>query len=105
MTSDPYLDIAYKSYWDILERYKQFEDKKPIMLLDIQEKKIYVYPHKEFIMDLNEKSHKIMMEQYQRAISNNQMVVFIRDNKKRKLVSFSLDIEDTSTATSMTGMC
>lgn len=63
------------------------------MLYDIQEQKIYAYPHHEFKTDLSERSQAILEEQYQRAIANDQLVVFIRDNKQRRLVSYSLDIE------------
>jgi hypothetical protein len=33
-------------------------------------------------------------EQYQGAVKNNQVVVFVRDNLKQELVSYSMDIPD-----------
>jgi len=36
--------------------YMAYSSKKPIMLYDIHEKKIYAYPYKEFKAELSEKS-------------------------------------------------
>ena len=44
-------------YWDnILKLYKKFENKKPIMLIDVQEKKVYAFPYFEFKLSINERS-------------------------------------------------
>jgi hypothetical protein len=78
--------------WDnILGLYKRFEDKKPVMLLDIQEQKIYAYPYNDFKSELSKRSQIQLEEQYEAAILNNEMVVFVRDNKKKELVSYSLE--------------
>ena len=92
----------YEQYWDavgeqwenILGLYKRFEAKKPVMLLDIQEQKIYAYPYKEFKSELSERSQIQLEEQYEAAISNNERVVFVRDNEKRDLVSYSLEYRE-----------
>jgi len=89
----------YEQYWDalgeqwdnILGLYKRFEDKKPVMLLDIQEQKIGAYPYNDFKSELSKKSQIQLEEQYEAAILNNEMVVFVRDNEKRDLVSYSLE--------------
>jgi hypothetical protein len=89
----------YEQYWDavgeqwdnILGLYKQFEDKKPVMLFDIQEQKIYAYPYNEFKSELSERSQIQLEEQYEAAILNNEMVVFVRDSEKKELVSYSLE--------------
>ncbi len=89
----------YEQYWDavgeqwdnILGLYKRFEDKKPVMLLDIQEQKIYAYPYNDFRSELSKKSQIQLEEQYETAILNNEMVVFVRDNEKKDLVSYSLE--------------
>ena len=78
--------------WDnILGLYKRFEAKKPVMLLDIQEQKIYAYPYNDFKSELSKKSQIQLEEQYEAAILNNEMVVFVRDNEKKELVSYSLE--------------
>ena len=92
----------YEQYWDavgeqwdnILGLYKRFEDKKPVMLLDIQEQKIYAYPYNEFKSELSERSQIQLEEQYEAAILKDEMVVFVRDNEKRDLVSYSLEYRE-----------
>ena len=41
---------------NILMFYKRFEEKRPVMLLDLQSQKIYAYPYKEFKAELSERS-------------------------------------------------
>ena len=88
---DEYWDAVGEQWDNILMIYKRFEDKKPVMLLDIQEQKIYVYPYNDFKSDLSKRSQIQLEEQYEKAILNNKMVVFVRDNEKRKLVSYSVE--------------
>ena len=92
----------YEQYWDavgeqwdnIIGLYKRFEAKKPVMLLDIQEQKIYAYPYNDFRSNLSKRSQIQLEEQYEAAILNNEMVVFVRDNEKRDLVSYSLEYRE-----------
>ena len=92
----------YEQYWDavgeqwnnILGLYKRFEDKKPVILLDIQEQKIYAYPYNDFKSELSKKSQIQLEEQYETAILNNEMVVFVRNNEKKDLVSYSLEYHE-----------
>jgi len=89
----------YEQYWDavgeqwdnILGLYKRFEDKKPVMLLDIQEQKIYAYPYNDFKSELSKRSQIQLEEQYDAAILDKEMVVFVRDTEKKELVSYSLE--------------
>ena len=89
----------YEQYWDavgeqwdnILGLYKRFEAKKPVILLDIQEQKIYAYPYNDFKSELSKRSQVQLEEQYEAAILDKEMVVFVRDNKKKELVSYSLE--------------
>ena len=87
---DEYLDVI-NEHWDaILMWYKRFEDKKPVMLFDIQDGLIYSYPYKEYSKTLSKRSPASLKKQYEEANANGQFVVFIRDNEKRKLRSYSL---------------
>ncbi len=92
-TSDPYLDMASAQLHDIRMWYQMFAAKKPVMLYDIQEQKIYAYPYREFKADMSEHSQAILEAQYRRALADGRMVVFVRDNEQRRLVSYSFDIE------------
>ncbi len=90
--NDPYWEIVTDLWEDILKGYQQYADQKPVMLYDIQEKKIYTYAYSGFKNELVPESQVQMEEQYQDALKNNQFVVFVRDNEKHALVSYSVDI-------------
>lgn len=92
-TGDPYLEMAYAQLHNIRKWYRMFAAKQPVMLYDIQEQKIYAYPYREFKADMVEPSQALLEEQYQQAITRGKMVVFVRDNEQRRLVSYTLDIE------------
>ncbi len=88
---DELLDAALDQYGNIVMMYEMFKDKRPIMLFDIQEQRIYAYPYKEFRDEMNERSQHILKQQYEQAQVDGQIVVFVRDNVKQKFRSFSLD--------------
>ena len=92
---DPYWKIINEQWPNILTLYTMFADKKPIMLFDVQEQQIYAYPYKEFKAEMSQRSQIVLAEQYRRAAANNQMVVFVRDNQKEKLVSYTVNIEES----------
>jgi len=91
--SDYLLEAANEQRGNILMMYHRFEDKKPVMLFDIQEQRIYAYPYEDFKKELSEKSQASLTEQYEKALREKQMVVFVRDNVQRRLVSFSVPSE------------
>lgn len=91
---DEYLDIAYEQCDDIFRLYRTFEKLKPVMLYDIQERRIYAYPYEEYLKELSEMSQTKLKEQYEKALLKNQLVVFIRDNETRRLVSYSFSYPD-----------
>ncbi len=88
---DELLDVAMEQFANILMMYEMFEEKRPVMLFDIQEQRIYAYPYKDFRDEMNERSQCLLKQQYEQAQVDGQIVVFVRDNVKQKLRSFSLD--------------
>ena len=90
---DYLLDAACKQCLAIRMMYERFADNKPVMLFDIQEQRIYAYPYAEFTKDLSKRSQRSLKEQYEKAVHENKIVVFVRDNERRRLVSFSSDCE------------
>src|SRR5262249_19373056 len=42
----------------------------------------------EFLSDLSEKSQLTLKDQHERAIRDSKIVVFVRDNERRRLLSF-----------------
>jgi hypothetical protein len=88
-----YLEDAALEYWSFIRlMYERFADKKPVMLLDIQEERVYAYPYIEFMKELSERSQRTLKKQYEDANRDGQVVVFVRDNDKRRLISFSFDL-------------
>jgi hypothetical protein len=77
----------------ILMFYKRFEDKRPVMLLDLPSQLIYAYPYEGFKADLSPRSQAMLESQYERALAEDKIVVFVRDNETRRLVSMSFDKE------------
>ena len=92
-TTDPLVEAAQDEMPHILALYKLFEDKRPVMLFDLQSQKIYAYPYMEYKANLNERSQAILERQYQEAITENKIVVFVRDNESQRLTSMVLNKE------------
>ncbi len=91
---DKYVDAAMEQFDNIINLYKELEYKNPIMLYDIQEQKIYAYPYIEFKAELSERSQIMLEKQYKDALTDNKVVIFVKDNVKKKLVSFSVGFEE-----------
>jgi hypothetical protein len=92
--SDPYLETIQEQWPNILRLYEAFQKHNPVMLYDIQENKVYAYPYKEFRAELSIRSKASLKDQYESASTQGSMVIFVRDNLKRKLVSYTMDIQD-----------
>jgi hypothetical protein len=87
-----YLFDAMAEYWEHVVRiYRQFEDKRPVILYDIQERRIYACPYESFRSEMSPRTQVSLTEQYEQAIAEDKMVVFVRDNDEKRLVSYLLD--------------
>lgn len=73
--------------------YKLFEDKRPVMLLELPSLRIYAYPYREFKADLSERSQAMLEDQYERAVAADRIVVFVRDDETRRFVSMTFEKE------------
>ena len=91
--SDPYFEAIQEQWPNILKLYEAFKKYRPVMLYDIQESKVYAYPYKEFQSELSTRSQASLKDQYESASVDGSMVIFVRDNLKRKLVSYTMDIQ------------
>jgi hypothetical protein len=87
---DDLLDAAYRRKDDIQRAYRQWKDKKPIAVLHLAEQRIYVFPYREFKADLSAADQASLEDQYELAVAGNKIVVFIQDNERKRLVSFSM---------------
>lgn len=95
MTADrkALLDAACERADDILRLYRQFAEKKPVMLLELPSQKIFAYPYLDFKNTLSERSQKILEKEYEEAVAHNKIVVFVKDNDRRRMISFSVKEE------------
>jgi hypothetical protein len=90
---DYLLDAVHKQWENILAAYRQFGEQKPIVLFDLQEQRIYVYPYEDFKSEMAPKSQESLTAQYEKALRENKIVVFVRDNEQKRFVSFSMDYD------------
>jgi hypothetical protein len=91
--SDYLMEAIQENWCDIMKAYRLFEKKKPVMLFDLQEQRIYAYPCAEFRNELNERSQASLKEQYEQAIKEGMFVLFVRDNEKKKFRSYSMPLQ------------
>jgi hypothetical protein len=91
--NDDLVEAAEAVLPHILMFYKRFEAKRPIMLLDLQSGRIYAYPYQESEADLSERSQGMLATDYEKAIAQEKIVVFVRDNETRRLTSIMFDYE------------
>ena len=91
--SDPYLKAIEEQWQNIRALYMAYGSKKPIILYDIQEQKIYAYPYKEFKAEMSKQSQASLEHDYKSASAHGSMVVFVGDNIERKLVSYIMSVD------------
>src|SRR6266508_115415 len=94
--SDPYFKAIQGQWPNILALYMTYGSKNPIILYDINEQKIYAYPYKEFKAEMSKESQASLERDYKSASALGSMVVFVRDNIERKLVSYTMSIDTTT---------
>jgi hypothetical protein len=87
--NDVYTDEILKNWKGIIMLYRQFEEKNPVLLLDIQEQKVYAYPYNEFKNTLSKISRESLKSQYEEAIANDNFIIFIQDHEKKEFRSYT----------------
>ena len=91
--SDPYFEAIQEQWPNIRALYVTYGSKKPIILYDIHEQKIYAYSYKEFKAEMSKESQASLERDYKSASALGSMVVFVRDNIERKLISYTVSID------------
>ena len=91
MNNDDLLDAALELQDDIRRAYRLHEGHRPVMLFDIQEQRLYAYPYQDYKASLSQRSQALLEKQYEEAQANDKIVVFVKDNVTKRLMSFSLD--------------
>ena len=91
--SDQYYSAIQEQWSNIRGLYVACSSKRPIMLYDIHDKKIYAYPYREFRAELSERSQASLEIDYKSTSVSGGMIVFVRDKIERKLVSYVMSID------------
>ena len=91
--SDQYYRAIQEQWSNIRGLYVAYGSKQPIMLYDIHDNKIYAYPYKEFKAELSEISQASLAIDYMSTSVSGGMIVFVRDNIERKMVSYVMSID------------
>ena len=90
---DALLNAADERAADILMFYRAFAEKRPVMLLELPSHRIYAYPFLDFKNTLSERSQKLLEKEYTEAVAHHKFVLFVKDNEREKMISFSVDEE------------
>jgi hypothetical protein len=85
------LETASQVMEDIRRAYRIYRKKRPIIEFAVDENLIYAFPYAGYYDHLSERSQKLLEREYQEAQANRQIVVFVKDNRTRRLISFSID--------------
>ena len=90
---DDLIEVAESFLPQLLMFYRRFEDKRPVMVLELPSQRIYAYPYQEF-KDGNERTVPGYAGRPVRAgHAEDKIVVFVRDNETRRFVSMTFDNE------------
>jgi hypothetical protein len=89
-----YVAAAWSDIEAIRQLYSRFARKRPVMLLELPTRRIYAYPFHGYKADLSPRSQALLEDQYAEAARAGEMVVFVRDEDRRQLVSFNLPVHD-----------
>jgi hypothetical protein len=86
---DEYWEYVQAWWPTVCQAYRDFEERQPIILLAVDEARVYAYPRGEFKQDLSAHSQQLLEEQLKQTQQRNEIVVFVRDDRKKKLVSYT----------------
>jgi len=89
---DPYL-LALGRIWPaILRACDEFKDLKPILEYGLRQELLYVYPALPYINDLSDRTREQARRTYMDTLAAGEIMVFIRDSRKRVLRSYVFPI-------------
>lgn len=74
----------------IYELYNLSDRDDLVMFYSMKENRIYSYIYQEFYDSLNEKSKMSLKRQFREAKQENKIVLFIKDEERGKLKSFTI---------------
>jgi len=85
------LEIIEEHLNDLRSLYNHFKPEMRIIFYDIEDGEILAFPYEEYRNTLKKRSRIILKKQYEDAIKNKQIIVFVSDSKDKTLKSFAID--------------
>lgn len=83
-----YLDAIDNIVDKVYDFYNMSDRKDLIMIYEMKENKIYSYIYDDYLKCLNEKSREMLEKQYQEANESKRIVLFIKDEVRKKFKSY-----------------
>ena len=74
----------------VYELYNLSDREDLVMFYSMRKKQIYSYIYSEFYESLSPNSQQILAQQFKEAKTENKIVLFIEDELRRKLKSFTI---------------
>jgi len=85
-----YLETIDKIQSKVYKLYNIGGRKDLVMLYNMDEKRIYSYVYKDYLASLNPRSQQMLRVQYANAQKEGKVVLFIKDDKRRKFKSYTI---------------
>jgi hypothetical protein len=71
----------------ILQFYDQVKNERPIIVLDVQRRKLHSYSFEDYKARLRSDSPEKLSAEYTKAVAKNKVLVVVWDNATRRLVT------------------
>ncbi len=82
------LITAVRTHSDKIRKvYDKAEDKRPLLLLDYQRRKLHAHPYEDYKSKLRKDSQAKLDVEYQKAVSRNKVLVLVWDSATRRLIT------------------
>lgn len=88
-----YNDIINEFWPTIILAWKKYSINRPIIECNLDSWQVMAYPSEDYIETLSDRDKNLNKEQFNKALDNGGMVVFIRDTKNRALKSYIFPID------------
>jgi len=85
-----YLDKIDEIGDEVYKFYNMSARKDLIMVYEMGVDKIYSYVYKDYLNSLNPRSKEILKKQYNEATKIGKIVLFIKDDLRKKFKSFTI---------------
>lgn len=91
--ADPYFDEICRRAGKFRFMFRTFERQHPILEFQVAEGRIVAYPAHDNIDDLSERTRERTRQQYKDAVTDGDVIIFVRDNARKVLRSYILPLD------------